>query len=172
MYDSAYPFPVGKAVAGATGSLDGLLGVLYVANDGKMYRLCKNSADITAAASKGVVTAFTAGVPTWVTALPSAATTQDVVFIPAGQTGSGLTSTTLLANDYFWGQVSGPAVFLAANTATVKTGAQVLQVNTTGFVQSYVSSGALEAGTNIQATNSAGASSAGATITGFIAGLI
>jgi hypothetical protein len=81
--------------------------------DGKIYKVVKATSTIATAASRGVVTAFSAGQPTWSVALPGYPTGNDVLFVPAGQTGSTGT-TSIIAGDYFLAQVSGPATALPA----------------------------------------------------------
>lgn len=176
MYDTALPFPIGTAKAGVAGGLyANVLGTLWTATDGKIYRLCQNgAADIATAAGRGVVTGFSAGTPTWVTVLAGAVTTNDIVVIPTGQTGSGATSTTLVAYDYYFALVSGPTSLLAANTTMVKVTAnsltEVLQVNSLGQFAAFTE--ARPAGSKIQATNTIAATAAGLPITAVIAGLI
>lgn len=110
--NSVLPIAVGKADAGTW--LASSLGNLYEA-DGKVYRLVKNSADLTAAASKILITALSSGVPTWVVATTTTANDSLVAgVVPAGQTGTGAVSTTLYAGDYFLLQVSGPSKVISA----------------------------------------------------------
>ncbi len=168
------PITVGTASANAVHAAD--LGKITWLN-GAAYRVCKNTTLLALAASKGLVTAFTAGVPTWNVDLAGAGGYTDfgLVFVPAGQVGSSNT-TSLLAGDYFMGQVSGPATFLAANTTMVKVAGQSLSVSSLGLVSAIAvvttASTVAVPNSSIQATNTAGAAATGAAITGFIAGLI
>jgi hypothetical protein len=126
---------VGKASANALNKAN--LGKMIISN-GKMYVLCKNTTLLAAAAKKGLVSAFSAGVPTWNVDLPADATGAPFVIIPAGQVGSD-GSTSLLAGDYFLGQISGPFTGLSANTL-VRTGAAQngLFVNSLGRIVAYI----------------------------------
>lgn len=167
------PFPNFLPLPGQASTatdLAGQLGNIYIGADGKIYRLVKAGATIATAASLGLKVGITAGVHDWTVTVPSAATTADVVFVPAGQVGSTGT-TSLISGDYFMAQVSGGCTFLAANTTLVLSDTQVLQVNTTGYVAALTST-TVEASSCLRATNSAAASAAGVAITGYIAGLI
>ena len=131
------PFPnflPAVGTASAATDLENMLGTLYQAADGKVYRLVKSTGALAAAARKFVVSAITAGQPTWNVALNTTAAqayTQRIrVLIPAGQTGS--TGTTgLVAGDYFLAQVEGPSTALCA-AALAAGGSHVLVVNTLG----------------------------------------
>lgn len=172
MYDSATPFPIGTAIASASGSAyASMLGSRWTTPDGKIYRLCQvGASDITTAAGRGVVTAYSAGVPTFVVSLAGAVTTQDIVVIPAGQTGSGSTSTTLVAGDYFFALVLGPATVLATDTTMVRTTAnsliQFLQVNSLGTFAAFTET--KTPGVKIQATNTVAATAAGLGVTAMV----
>lgn len=116
MLNAILPFAVGKADAGTY--LAASLGNLYEV-DGKIYRLCKNGASLASAAQKTVVTAVSSGVPTWVTAVSTTANDYLVAgVIPAGQVGTGATTTTLAADDYFLLQVSGQCKIISAGAIT------------------------------------------------------
>lgn len=169
MYDSATPFPIGTAVSSTKGTAyASMLGSRWTTPDGKIYRLCQvGASDITTAAGRGVVTAYSAGAPTWVVSLAGAPTTQDLVMIPAGQTGSGSTSTTLVAGDYFFALVLGPSTGLSVDTVLVRTTAnsliQFLQVNSLGQIGVFTET--KTPGVKIQATNTVAASVASASVT-------
>ena len=177
MYDSALYFPIGQARASTNSHLDGALGAIYFTPTGKAYRLCKNTTALALAASKCLVTAFSAGAPTWNVDLAGAVvTTDNIIVVPTGQVGSGSTTTTLAAGDYFWGQVSGPCSFLPAATTTVKTEGEGLSVNSLGYVVQIAAvttaSTVVVPGSTLRATNTAAASTVAVAITGFIASLI
>ena len=126
------PITVGTASANSIHAGD--LGKL-VFSEGKMYRVCKSSAAVASAASKFLTSAVTAGVPTWIVSLDTTAANaykqKFRVHVPAGQTGTGTTTTTLAAGDYFLAQVSGPATALCA-AALAAGGSHVLVANTLG----------------------------------------
>lgn len=167
--------PVGFASANAQHAAD-LGKTVFV--DGKIFKLVKATSTITTAASRGLVTAFSSGAPTWSVALPSYPVANDVLFVPAGQVGSTGT-TSLIAGDYFLAQVSGPATGLAADTAaTLAAGTavslvQVLVVNSLGQLAAYtpLASAVLPIG-NIRSTNTAVASVVSAPITIMVGGLV
>lgn len=127
MYTSL-PLPVGKASTDANLAAD--LGKLYVAN-GKVYRLVKISADLTSAASKILVTALSSGVPTWACTTTTTANLWTVAgIVPAGQTGTGATTTTLVSGDYFLLQVSGASKVISA--AAIADGGLIATSTTAG----------------------------------------
>jgi hypothetical protein len=147
MYDTALPFPIGKAVASSNASMAAFLGTLWMTNDGKMYRVCQANGAIAAAARKVATVGILAGAPTWKVAIDGTAANaykQMVrVLIPTGQVGS--TGTTGLVNgDYFWAQVSGHAVALSA-AALGTGGSVVLVVNTLGYLKASTQTTALAA---------------------------
>lgn len=108
-----------------------------VVSNGKVYVLAKAGAAIAAAAKKGVVTAFSAGVPTWAVDVPADPQGYAFGIIPAGQVGSD-GSTGLLSGDYFLLQVSGAATGLSGMTLIKTTGLQPgLAVNSLGRVFAY-----------------------------------
>jgi hypothetical protein len=178
MQDNAYPFAIGAAVDGSSGQFDGILGTLWFTNDGKAYRLCKLTTELALAASRCVVTAYSAGVPTWKCDLAGAVTSEDVVVIPSTQTGSGSTSTTLLADDYFWGQVSGACSFISANTTLVYVAGQTVLANSLGGVAALAAVTTASTVTyrqgNLRVTNTVASTNtvAAGAITGMISGLI
>lgn len=146
--------------------------------DGKYYKLVKATGTIATAASRGVVTAFSSGVPTWNVAFPAFATGNDLLFVPAGQVGSTGT-TSLIAGDYFLAQVSGPGTGLAGDTAaTLAAGTaisltQPLLVNSLGQLVAYTPLASLiYPMANIRSTNTAVASVVSAPITIMIGGLV
>jgi hypothetical protein len=163
--------------ASASGNHAPDLGRIVFAN-GKIYRVCKAAATIANAASRGVQTAYSSGVPTWIVNLPSYNTVNDVMFVPAGQAGSTGT-TSLISGDYFLAIVSGPATGIAADTAatlaigTAVSLVQPLYVNTLGQLAAYtpLASAVLPLG-NIRSTNTAVASVASAPITIMVGGLV
>lgn len=176
MLTSATPFPIGTAIASAKGTAyASMLGTRWTTPDGKIYRLCQvGASDITTAAGRGVVTAYSAGVPSWIVSFAGAVTTQDIVVIPAGQTGSGATSTTLVAGDYFFALVQGPATLLATNTTMVRVTAnsltEFLQVNSLGTFAAFTESRTPAA--RIQATNTVAATAAGLGVTAIVSTLL
>lgn len=106
---------IGTASANAEMAPD--IGRLFIAN-GKVYRLVKAANAITAAAKKTLVTAVSSGNPTWVVDVSTTANDYLVAgVVPVGQTGSSGT-TGLLAGDYFYLQVGGPALCIAAAAIT------------------------------------------------------
>lgn len=168
------PITVGTASASATHAAD--LGKIVFVN-GKVYVVAKSTSAIAAAGGKGVVTAFSAGVPTWNVALPADVTGESFGIIPAGQTGS--TGTTgLVAGDYFMLQVSGPfagisGVTLLKSTAT----APGLAVTSLGYIIAYakvtsVTVSLLQTIRNTSYITNTAVCSAGDSITGVLAGLI
>ena len=82
-------------------------------SEGVAYRLVQAAAGITSPAGKILVTAATAGVPTW--AVNTTTTASDVLV--AGVVPAGLTAT-IASGSYFYLQVSGPADMLASVTTT------------------------------------------------------
>lgn len=168
------PIKVGTASANAAHAAD--LGKLVFV-DGKMYVVAKAASAIAAAAKKGVVTAFSAGVPTWVVDLPVDAIGESFGIIPAGQTGS--TGTTgLVAGDYFMLQISGPFTGLAGVTL-IKTSATHpgIQVNSLGRVLAFakvtsITVSLLQTIRNTGYITNTAACTAGDDITGVLAGLV
>lgn len=131
------PINVGTASAKSEHAAD--LGKLIFIN-GKGYRVCKVGASaITTAAKRVVVSALDSdGLPTWVVSLPGAQEYQGNYFavIPTGQVGTGTTTTTLAAGDYFLAQVSGPAQVLCNSSAGIAAGkSAVLVALSTGKVK-------------------------------------
>jgi hypothetical protein len=108
--------PVGTASAAT--DLANQLGNVFLAPDGKQYRLVKAGAAISAAGTLVVSTALSSNIPTWAVDLAgktgySVSTAAGVV--PKGQTGS--TGTTgLVSGDYFLVQVSGLAYTTSGGT--------------------------------------------------------
>jgi len=82
-------------------------------SDGVAYRLVKAAAEITSPAGKILVTAATAGVPTWNV---NTTTTASNVLV-AGVVPAGITAT-IASGSYFYIQVSGAADMLASVTTT------------------------------------------------------
>ena len=128
------PITPGTASANAAHKAD--LGKVVFAN-GKVYVVAKNTTLLADAGGRGVVTAITAGVPTWNVALPADPQGYGFGVIPKGQKGSTGT-TSLLANDYFLLQVSGPCTILSGCTL-VKTSATQpgLAVQSLGLIVGY-----------------------------------
>lgn len=128
------PITIGTASANPSHAAD--LGKLILI-DGKMYRVCKSTGALAAAAKKVLVSAVSSGAPTWNVALGTTAVDaykfKFRVVVPASQTGS--TGTTgLVAGDYFLAQVSGPAQALCA-AGLAAGGSHVLVANTLGQVK-------------------------------------
>lgn len=167
-YDIAKAFPIGSYRTSASTDLPGLLGtsVVYFS---KTYRLVQNgSTAITSPSGKGVTTAFSAGVPTWVVGLPSDTTGVG----KAGVIPSDYGTTTIPANAFFWIQTSGPCAILAAATTT--TSGKTLGLNTSGqaaVLATTVDAQAMELGYVGYSTNTA-APAAGATITVILDGVV
>lgn len=174
MYDVVKPVELTKALA-SSASLDGLLGSIWVDTTGKIYRLVKAGAAITAVAKLGLVTAYSAGVPTWAVGLPGGVVTEDLVFAPASQVGSTGTAD-LVSGDYFLAQISGSTSFITTNTTLVKTAGQALAVNSLGYVVPItaitVASLITYPGSHIYATNTAAITTTTGTVTGIIIGLL
>lgn len=173
MYDAVLPVAVGKALP-STANLDPLLGQLYIATTGKIYRLAKATSTVALAASLGLVTAYSAGTPTWSCALAGGSVTEDIVFVPVGQVGSTGT-TSLIAGDYFLALVSGAHSFITNNTTVVKTAGQCLAVNSLGYVvviTAVTTASLVPKQTDLQATNTAALTTTTGTITGIVSGLI
>lgn len=129
---NAIPINIGTASARAEHAAD--LGKLIVV-DGKMYRLVKAAAAISSAATLVVSTELSSGVPTWnvdLAGTTGCALTHPAGVIPLGQTGSD-GGTGLVAGDYFYVQVSGPAKCRSANTA-VDSGTLAAATGTAGEV--------------------------------------
>jgi hypothetical protein len=168
------PITVGTASASATHAAD--LGKIVFVN-GKIYVVAKANAAIAAAAKKGVVTAITAGVPTWVVDLPTDAVGEAFGIIPSGQTGS-TGGTGLVAGDYFMLQVSGPFTGLSGVTL-LKTSATAtgIQVNSLGRVLAYakvtsVTVSLLQTIRNTAYITNTAVCSVGDDMTGVLAGLV
>lgn len=171
--------PITPASASTNAAHKDDLGKL-VFSGGKVYRMCKANAAIATAASRVLKTALTAGVPTWVVDFPTAAVLDLYhVVVPASQVGTGTTTTTLAAGDYFLAQVSGATNFKAADTVATSliTAGMPLRVTTAGYVSSYTASPATGAinewpGNNSRITNSAVVTAAGDVIPGILVGMI
>jgi len=165
---------VGQASSNAANAAN--LGKMIISN-GKMYVLCKNTTALASAAKKGLVSAFSAGVPTWNVDLPADAIGAPFVIVPSGQTGSD-GSTTLLAGDYFLGQISGPFTGLAGVTLIKTTGLQPgLFVNSLGRIMAYakitsVTVSLLQQTNNTSYITNTAVASAGDDITGVLSGLV
>jgi hypothetical protein len=128
------PITPGTASANAAHKAD--LGKVVFAN-GKIYVVAKNTTLLADAGGRGVVTEFVAGAPTWNVALPANPQGFGFGVIPKGQKGSTGT-TSLLANDYFLLQISGPCTILVANTLVGATTPQPgLAVNSLGLIVGY-----------------------------------
>lgn len=172
------PFPNFLPAVGTASSatdLANLLGSIYYAADGKVYRLVKASGAIAAAGRKFVVSAVSSGAPTWAVSLDTTAVNaykQKVrLLIPAGQVGS--TGTTgLVDGDYFLAQISGPATALCA-AALAAGGSHVLVVNTLGQLKAATLT-TLVTGKSSPAftTHTAATTIAGATIAVVLHGLV
>lgn len=172
MYDAVPLMPIATALPVAR-SLDSVLGQIHIATTGRIFRLCKANSAITSCASKGVVSAYSAGVPTWVVDLPAAVVTDNLLFVPASQTGSTGTSD-FVASDYFYALTNGRTTFLAANTTLVQVEGQRLAVNTSGQVAAITAvttASTVSFGSRLQATNTAAATAAGQAITGYVTGI-
>lgn len=125
--NSIPPIDVGKADSATQHSAN--LGKLYEVG-GKVYRLVKMSASLSAAAKKVIVSAVSAGAKTWACTTSTTANDHTAVgVIPAGQTGSDGT-TALASGDYLLVQVSGCCDVLSA--AAVAAGALVGTSTTAG----------------------------------------
>lgn len=108
--NSLPPIAVGKADAATQHSAN--LGKLYEIG-GKVFRLVKMSASLSAAANKILVSAVSAGAFTWACTTSTTAGDGTVVgIIPTGQTGSDGT-TALASGDYLLIQVSGTCDMLS-----------------------------------------------------------
>lgn len=121
------PIAVGSASANPAHAAD--LGRIVFAS-GKVYRVAKAAAAITAAASKVLVSAVdaTTGERTFVCNTTTSANNALVAgVVPVGQTGSSGT-TGLLINDYFLLQVAGDAQVLVLDNSAV---GEVLATSTT-----------------------------------------
>lgn len=168
-YDIAKAFPIGSYRTSAATDLPGLLGtsVIYFS---KTYRLVQNGAlDITSPSGKGVTTAMSAGVPTWVVALPSDTTGLG----KAGVIPSDYGSTTIPASAFFWIQTSGPSAILAAATTT--TSGKTLGLNTSGqaaVLATTVDAQAMSLAYVGYSTNTAAATAAGQPITVILDGVV
>jgi hypothetical protein len=128
------PIAVGTASANAAHKAD--LGKVVFAN-GKIYVVAKLVTELADAGGRGVVTAFSAGAPTWNVDLPANAQGFAFGVIPKGQTGSTKTSS-LLAGDYFLLQISGPCTILSGCTLIDTTAMQAgLAVNSLGLILGY-----------------------------------
>lgn len=129
--------PIRVATASAKSEHAADLGKLIFV-DGKGYRVVKvGTSAITTAAKKVVVSALdSSGLPTWVVALPGAQEYEGNYFgvIPTGQVGTGTTTTTLAAGDYFLMQVSGACELIAAASIAAGT-SQALVALSTGKVK-------------------------------------
>lgn len=181
MYDAAYPFPILTSVAGTNGQYDGLLGTLVIHPTGKAYRLCKNgAAAITTAQGRFVSSAVsskaTNNQPTWVMSLPAASSTYKQYYraqIPYGTTGSGSTSTTLAASDYFWAQVSGPTKFVCGTAVVAVAASNCLVVLSTGWVKQSTLTTAIALKASVGfGTHTATTTAANAVIGGMLVGLM
>jgi hypothetical protein len=149
------------------------LGQIYEV-DGMLYVMVKAAAAIAAAAGRGLSIGFTSGAPNWTVNFPAAATTEFLVAVPAGQSGSA-SSVDLASGDYFLGQIWGAhSALLAANTTLVYSLGQVLQANTTGLWAAWTVAPAAgtTAGGGTKATNTAAVASASAAFTGWIQTII
>jgi hypothetical protein len=124
------PFPIGTASTATSLAAD--LGKVYYWN-GNAYRLVKAGATITTAASYTLVTALSSGVPTWAVNTTTTANLWTVAgVVPAGQTGTGATTTSLISGDYFLIQISGPTKCISA--AAIADGGLVGTSTTAGKV--------------------------------------
>ncbi len=153
MLNCILPFAVGKSDAST--ALAASLGNLYEV-DGKIYRLCKNGAsDILTAAQKTLVTALSSGVPTWVVTTTTTANSWLAAgVVPVGQVGTGATSTTLVAGDYFLLQVSGACKVISA--AAIADGGLIGTSTTAGKVDDLgVSAGVGTIGVALEAAAAA-----------------
>lgn len=112
------PLAVGTASGNAALAKD--LGKVYWIN-GRAVRLVKQVLALSSAASKIIVSALSAGAPTW--SMATSTTANDYLpggVIPAGQTGS--TGTTgLIAGDYLLVYVSGATDIITAAAVTIGT---------------------------------------------------
>lgn len=167
------PITVGTASANAAHAAD--LGKLVFV-DGKMYRLCKASGAIATAAKKVLTSAVSAGAPTWLVSIDTTAANaykcKFRVVVPAGQTGTGSTTTTLADGDYFLAQVSGPSQALCA-AALAAGGSHVLVVNTLGQLKAATLTTLITAKAGVGfATHTANTTIAGATIGVQLQGLV
>lgn len=122
------PLPIGTASSSTKLNAD--LGKVYWAA-GEAYRLCRSLSAITAAASRVVVSAVTAGTRTWSVSTTTVALNSLVAgVIPVGQLGSN-GSTGLLAGDYFLAVVSGDTSVFTI-TASTAIGSGLVTTTTAG----------------------------------------
>ncbi len=110
---SATTPPLAIGTASGSAALKKDLGKVYWVN-GRAVRLVRQVLALSAAASKVIVSAATAGAPTWQMATSTSANDANPGgVIPAGQTGS--TGTTgLIAGDYLLVYVSGACDIISA----------------------------------------------------------
>lgn len=154
-------FDVNSKVAAAYG-IPSDLGNLYETTDGKLYRLVKAAAAITAnAGGTFVSTDYSGGIPTWsVSKTTTAADSACVGVVPSG-------ISTLAASDHFFVQVTGNAQ-VQANATSVTNGDKIAP-STDGQAAAFAVTAAGDAinAVNIigEATNTAGATAAGQLIT-------
>jgi hypothetical protein len=128
------PIKIGTASANAAHAAD--RGKVVFAN-GKIYVVAKLVTTLADAGARGVTTEFVSGVPTWNVDLPTNAQGYAFGVIPDGQTGSTGT-TSLLADDYFMLQISGPCTILSGCTLIDTTAVQAgLAVNSLGLILAY-----------------------------------
>lgn len=167
------PITVGTASASPFHAAD-LGKIVFVG--GRIFRVCKATSAIASAAKKFVVSARTAGVPTWNVAIDTTAAgaykgNKTYVQIPVGQVGSD-GSTGLLANDYFLGQVSGPTTFIASAALAVGN-SLVIVVNSLGTIKAATLTTVLVANGRVgYTTHTAATTAANVDVGGMLVGLI
>jgi len=131
------PFPLGYA--DASGTYTGAVGNVYGPDvDGKVYRLVSATAAITAPARKAVVTAFSAGVPTYAVDVTSTAANGAICGVVPTEYGS----TTIAIGAVFLVQIAGPASVLAQSSSIVDTQSVGLTTSTDAGVVCAISSSA------------------------------
>jgi len=153
------PLPIGKTSSSASLAAD--VGKVYLAA-GKLYRLVKFASAITDPESKVVVTAYSAGVPTWTVDTTTSAASEAVAgVIPASLT------TDIAANAYGLILIKGAGSVLSQTTAIVD-GDLLQSATVAGRVDEIVTTVShltLLKSCFGKATNTAGATAAGLAIT-------
>lgn len=139
----------------------------------KLYRMVKNGTTVLSK-NMAVVTALTAGSPTWVVDVTTTANDQN----RCGVVPSDFGSNTIAAGAYFLVQIAGLGTPNFANTSLTRTttGAGLLGTATTaGYVQAFTAAtdAVVVIGSYLaQATNSAGVTAAGQPGTAWLEGLL
>jgi len=162
-----FPFPLGTVETGSFCA--GLLGQLYE-KDNKVYRLCQADNAITDPENKVVVTAYSAGVPTYVVDVTTTLGDVDV----AGVIPNDYNAINLAADDYFYVQVTGPCQVLAQAT-TITEGAPLHAGSVAGTAQEIITGAEAKSAVKAYfayATNTAAATAASLAITAMLDGLL